>query len=109
MSDIQRSSPEFQVIDMADASRFELWLGGERVGLADYSIVGDVMTVPCVETEPAHRGQGFAAVLMGGVLEAVRADGQRIRPVCPYAAAYIRRRPDTQDLLAVKADAKGGQ
>lgn len=87
------------VIDAAESSRFELLLDGERVGLADYSLNGEVMTVPHVETDPAYRGQGFAGVLMRGVLESVRTNGQTIRPVCPYAAAYMRDRPDTQDLL----------
>ena len=94
------SAPDLSVVDVAQSSRFELFLGSERVGLADYSVAGDVVTVPHVETDPAHQGQGFAAVLMDGVMESVRAHGQKIRPVCPYASAYMRRRPETLDLLA---------
>ena len=93
------SPDELTVEDAREASRFELLLHGERVGLADYSIVGDVVTVPHVETDPAHQGQGYAAVLMAGVLESIRANGQSIRPLCPYAAAYMRRHPDSQDLI----------
>jgi len=92
-------SHDLSVVDVAEASRFELHLSGERVGLADYSITGDVMTVPHVETDPAHQGQGFAAVLMTGVLESVRMRGQTIRPVCPYAAEFMRRNPESRDLL----------
>lgn len=92
--------PDLTVIDVPEASRFELLLAGQRVGLADYSIAEGVITVPHVETDPAHQGQGFAAVLMKGVLESVRSSDQRIRPLCPYAAAYMQRRPETQDLLA---------
>lgn len=99
MSAPQQSSPELHVIDVPDVSRFELRLDGQRVGLADYSIDGDVVTVPHVETDPAHRGQGFAAILMDGVIDSLRANGQTIRPVCPYAADYMRRHPETQDLL----------
>lgn len=88
------------VVDVADASRFELLLAGERVGLADYSLDGDVITVPHVETDPEHQGKGFAAVLMAGVLESVRSSGRTIRPLCPYADAYMRRHPDTADLRA---------
>ena len=94
------TAPDLSVIDVPESSRFELLLNGERVGLADYSVAAGVMTVPHVETNPAHQGQGFAAVLMDAVLESVRARGQTIQPVCPYAAAHMRRRPDTQDLLA---------
>jgi hypothetical protein len=93
-------SEELTVVDVVDASRFELLLAGERVGLAEYSLQGDVLTVPHVETDPAHQGKGFAAVLMAGVLESVRSNGRTIRPICPYADAYMRRRPDTADLRA---------
>jgi predicted GNAT family acetyltransferase len=93
-------SEELTVVDVVDASRFELLLAGERVGLAEYSLQGDVLTVPHVETDPAHQGKGFAAVLMTGVLESVRSNGRTIRPICPYADAYMRRHPDTADLRA---------
>ncbi|MEP1126007.1 MAG: GNAT family N-acetyltransferase [Ilumatobacter sp.] len=91
---------DLAVVDVPDASRFELRRAGERVGLADYSVSGNVVTVPHVETDPAHRGQGFAAALMAGVIDSVRTNGQTIRPVCPYAAAYVQQHPDTHDLLA---------
>jgi len=100
MPDSEQPSRDLHVIDVPAASRFELMLGTERVGLADYSITDGVMTVPHVETDPAHQGQGFAAVLMDGVIESLRTNDQTVRPVCPYAAAYMQRRPETQDLLA---------
>ena len=100
MPDTADPGRDLQVVDVPRASRFELMLGTERVGLADYSVVGDVMTVPHVETDPAHRGRGFAAILMDGVIDSLRAKGQTIHPVCPYAAAYMRRRPETSDLIA---------
>lgn len=94
------ATPELSVVDVPDFSRFELLLGDERVGLADYSINGSVMTVPHVETDPVHQGKGFAAVLMGGVIDSLRANNQTIQPVCPYASAFMRRRPETLDLVA---------
>ncbi len=98
--DVSMSSADLTVIDVAESSRFELLLDGERVGLADYSLTNGVLTVPHVETDPAHQGQGFAAVLMDGVIGSIRSNGQTIRPLCPYAAAYMRRHPETHDLLA---------
>ncbi len=94
------ASPDLTVVDVPSSNRFELLLDGERVGLADYLLTDEVLTVPHVETDPAHQGQGFAAVLMDGVIDSVRSNGQTIRPLCPYAAAYMRRHPDTHELLA---------
>ena len=89
-----------EVVHAPDHRRYELHLDGERVGLADYSVSDGVMTIPHVETVPAHRGKHFAAHLMAGVVDDVRVQRLTIRPVCPYAAAYLRRRPETHDLIA---------
>lgn len=94
------SDPDLTVVDATERGRFELILDGELVGLADYSIDGDIVTVPHVETDPAHRGRGFAAHLMSGILDSIRSDGRTIRPLCSYAASYMRDRPDTHDLVA---------
>ena len=88
------------VVDRRAEHRYELHLDGERVGLASYSIHDDVVTIPHVETDPAHRGKNFAARLMGGVLADIRNRDLTVRPICPYADAYMRRNPDTEDLRA---------
>jgi len=114
VSDVDEPSPEptgehrrpsadvdrLEVVDVPDANRYELLLDGTRVGLADYSIRDGVITVPHVETSPAHRGKNFAARLMSEVLADVRRQGLKIRPLCPYADAYMRRNPATNDLRA---------
>lgn len=87
------------VVDVPDANRFELRLDGVRVGLADYSLRDDVLTIPHVETDPQHRGKNFAARLMKGVLDDVRERKLTVRPLCPYAGAYMERHPDTLDLV----------
>jgi predicted GNAT family acetyltransferase len=94
------TSAQPTVHDEPDAGRFTLRLRDEVVGFADYSLGGDVITIPHVETVPAHRGQGYAALLMDGVVASLRTNGQRLRPVCWYAAEYVRDRPATHDLVA---------
>jgi predicted GNAT family acetyltransferase len=91
---------QLTVANRPDDRRYELHLNGERVGLADYSLRDDVMTIPHVETERVHRGKSFAARLMAGVLDDVRSRNLTVRPLCPYADAYMRRNPDTEDLRA---------
>ena len=92
---------DLTVVDDTESSRFHLLLDGAVVGRADYAIHDDVVTVPHVETDPRYRGNGFAAVLMGAIVDSLRTNGQTIRPVCSYAAAYLRERPDTHDLVAI--------
>ncbi|MGI9644126.1 MAG: GNAT family N-acetyltransferase [Ilumatobacteraceae bacterium] len=88
------------LFDNDAASRFELHRGGEVVSIADYRRRKRVLTIPHVETDPTHRGNGYAAELMVAVLERIRHDDLRIRPLCPFAASYLREHPEQQDLLA---------
>lgn len=82
------------------ARRYELRADGELVGFADALSRDGVVTVPHVETVVRHRGKGYAAQLMSGVVDDLRSRGQRIDPVCPYARAYLVERPELHDLLA---------
>jgi len=59
--------------------------------------------VPHVETFPEHRGQGYAARLMEGLLSIIRADGRTITPLCPFAAGHVRDNEQHHDLLTAAA------
>ena len=93
-------SPLPVVTDSPADSRYELRIGDELVSLADYRLSGKVVTVPHVETTRSREGNGYAAMLMDGLIDDLRARGLTIRPTCPFAAAYMRDRPDTHDLYA---------
>ncbi len=88
------------VVDNPSDGRYELRIDGDVVGSAAYDLVGPVLSVNHVETDPAHQGKGFAALLMDGVVDDVRARSLSIRPRCTYAAKYMRERPQTHDLYA---------
>lgn len=87
-------------VDNAEAGRYELHVDDRVVSIATYRRDGDVVTIPHVETDPARRGNGHADELMDAVLDHIRAEGLRLRPLCGFAAAHVRSRPDQQDLLA---------
>jgi uncharacterized protein len=50
--------------------------------------------------DPHFEGKGVGAALVQGVLDDVRARGLKVRPCCPFVAAYIRRHPEYEDLVA---------
>lgn len=91
---------ELTVREDAAAGRFELTLDGVTVGHASYTHDGDAVVIDHVFTAPEHRGNGFAARLMAGLLDRLRADDRNVVPVCSYAVAYLRDHPDQRDLLA---------
>ncbi len=81
-----------------DASRFELCVEG-RLCVADYRHHAGVMSIEHTFVPPPLEGRGIAAALVAAALAHARAEGLRVRPVCSYVAAYMRRRRDTHDLL----------
>ncbi len=90
---------DFTVADQPEQGRFVLLRDGELVGFADYRQSDDAIVVPHVETLAPHRGQGYGAKLMDGLLETIRADGRKIVPLCPFAADHIRQDPSVHDLV----------
>ena len=88
------------VRDAADRSRYELVLGDQVVGFADYVLDGHVITVPHVEVESALRGGTLGSVLVRQMLDDVRNRGLSIRPLCPFVRVYIRGHQEYADLVA---------
>lgn len=82
------------------ASRYELHVDGALVALADFHDRPGAVVVPHVETAAQHRGQGYAARLMDGVVADLQARDLQIVPVCTYAAAYMDEHPE---LAAMRA------
>ena len=82
----------------AATGRFEATVDG---GIAEcvYRLQGGVMNIVHTEVPPRAEGRGIAAALVHAALAHARAQGWRVRPSCSYVRSYMRRHPDTQDLL----------
>ena len=81
------------------AGRYEIRLGGRRVGLADYYRRGNTVVIPHTETLPEFGGRGLAGKLVRYCLGDIRGQNLRVDPACPFVAAYIRKHPEYADLL----------
>lgn len=88
-----------ELVKNADAHRYELWLDGRRVSLADYVERDGVVVIPHTETLPAFGGRGLAGQLVRFALEDIRAHDRHVDPVCPFVSDYIRQNPEYADLL----------
>jgi uncharacterized protein len=84
----------------AKASRYELLLDSEVVGVADYRVEGDAVVFPHTEIASRLRGKGLGAELVRGALDDVRGTGNRVVPRCWYVAEFIEANPEYQDLVA---------
>ena len=78
---------------------FELVVDGHRA-IAAYQIEGDTIVFTHTIVPKAIEGCGVASKLIRGALDQVRDRGLKVVAQCPFVAAYIKRHPDTQDLLA---------
>ncbi len=80
------------------AQRFEARIEG-ALAQCNYRRSGPLLVLHHTEVPPAAQGQGVAATLVAAALSWAREQGLQVRATCSYVAAYMRRHPETQDLL----------
>lgn len=80
------------------AGRFETMVDGETC-LLDYGLAAGVMTITHTEVPAAVGGRGIAAALVREALTTARAEDWKVVPACSYAAAWMQRHPEFNDLL----------
>lgn len=64
-----------------------------------YRLNGTRMDIVHTEVPWMVEGRGIAGQMVQAALDHARQQGWRVRPLCSYVAAYIRRHPETLDLL----------
>lgn len=81
-----------------EAGTFELIVDGHRSEVV-YKMHGRSMHLVHTEVPSALEGQGIAGRLVKAALDHARAQGFKVKPECTYVQAYMRRHPETLDLL----------
>lgn len=87
-----------EVVHNESAARFELRLP-QGLCFAAYRLVDGVMWLTHTETPPPLRGRALAAAVVRAALDHARAAGLKVQPACSYVRSYMRRHPETRDLL----------
>ena len=64
----------------------------------DETAAARVMTITHTGVPSAVGGRGIAGALVQAAFDAARTEGWEVRPVCPYAAAWLARHPAYHDL-----------
>lgn len=86
---IEHSSPE---------KRFHYTEDGQLCVL-DYELIGGVMIITHTGVPGSVGGRGIAADLAREALETARENGWKVRPLCSYVDAYMRRQRGAYDDL----------
>lgn len=89
---------QFDLIN--DGHRYRALLAGEEVAFADVDpIAADGLLIKHTEAATAFEGRGFGGQLVRHMLEDARRQGRGVIPVCPYAAAFIKRHPELMEYV----------
>ena len=80
-----------------ERSRYELVEQG-HLAFSAYEIHGEVITFTHTVVSPSLQGMGIGSRLILAALTDVRSRGLKVRPQCPFVAAYIAKHPEWQDL-----------
>lgn len=83
----------------AGADRYTIDVDGHTVGLVEFADRDDQRVFLHTEVDDAYEGRGLATILVAEALDATRAEGKRIVPVCPLVAKYVEKHPEFADLV----------
>lgn len=96
---------EPHVTDVPERHRYEIRVGDETAGFAEYALRtdphGDGETIAFIHTEvdDAYAGQGLAGRLARAALDDARARGLAVLPFCPFIRGWIAKHPEYLDLV----------
>ncbi|EAR24107.1 hypothetical protein A20C1_02544 [marine actinobacterium PHSC20C1] len=83
------------------ASRYVMSIDGALVAVADYRLNGTSISFNHTYTQPAHRGNGYAAQLVKYAMDDVEATtAKRVLPMCWYVAEWFDANPARAQLLS---------
>ena len=88
-----------EVRDNQDRERFEVFEDGQLAGFAQYIRRAGRLIFVHTEVSDEFEGQGIGSKLAAGALDAARAKGDHVVPLCPFIASYIERHPQYADLV----------
>lgn len=82
------------VRDNAKAGRFEAVLDEQVVGILLYERPPGALELIHTVTDPEHRHEGAASVLVRTALAEARAQDLEIVVVCPFVDSWLQRHPE---------------
>jgi predicted GNAT family acetyltransferase len=88
-----------EVRDNPAENRFEIFDGETLAGFARYVRRPGRIIYVHTEIDPAFEGKGMGSKLAADALDAARAAGERVVPLCPFINDYIERHPKYIDLV----------
>jgi predicted GNAT family acetyltransferase len=98
------SSEDFAIRDNRDEGRYELFVGDELAGYAEYVLSPSTIVFTHTVVEEEWNGRGFGSRLARHVLDDARVRSLRVRPKCPFIRSYIEHHAAYADLVVPRTD-----
>ncbi len=92
------AAPQIDVVHNAPGQRFEARVDG-ALAYAAYRAEPGVLRMIHTDVPPHLEGRGIAGELVRVALQYARDHGLKVIPACSYVRGYMRKRPETLDLL----------
>ena len=89
---------QYAVTDNKDRHRFELEADG-HLAFSEYKREAGLITIVHTEVPKELGGRGIGTALAHGLMELIRAEGIKVKPLCPFVKAYIDKHAEYADLL----------
>jgi predicted GNAT family acetyltransferase len=81
-------------------ARFYIEENGERIAVMEYVYAGeDKFIIEHTEVSEKHEGKGLGKLLVEAAVNFAREHRMKIIPLCPYANAVFKRKPEYADVL----------
>lgn len=89
---------EYKIVHNEGANRFETEVEG-MVSVVDYRRRGNLFIVTHTGVPSQLEGRGIAGAITKALLDYIRENNLKVRPLCPYTKAYINRHPEYNDIV----------
>ena len=81
--------------------QFEMALEEGKTAFIQYEEESEgILALAHTEVPEEYEGQGIGSALLKGAFQILQAENLKIVPTCPFVAAYLRRHPEYQSLVA---------
>ncbi|MBB4665194.1 GNAT family N-acetyltransferase [Conexibacter arvalis] len=87
------------VRDAPEEERFEIRVGDQLAGIAEYRRRGELIAFVHTAVDPRFRGRGLGSSLIVYALDSARDAGLQVLPFCPFVRGFVDRHHDYLDLV----------
>lgn len=99
MADQPLDLKQIQLQQNESARQFEMHISG-KLARIEYILTRGKIFLTHTEVDPLLEGKGVGSTIIRRTLDWVRGQGLKLVPLCPFVAAFLKKHPDYQDILA---------